>query len=185
MLGFRALEAHGGRRRDARRAIEAVPERLGSGVPTDVNRGTARFGPGVWMASGAERAERIEHRSDHPTRRRVTRPPKTAARAFSPGRSTRRWSPRVGGSAKGFAVANVTAAVRGSGPFLLVFPFDTDPGTGRWRREALRRVRAANERSRPASSRPFPRPGREADRRGRGRSVPWRAAACRPSVRGP
>ena len=44
---IRAQHVHGGRRRDARRAIKAGPERLGVWVPTDVNRGTARFGPGV------------------------------------------------------------------------------------------------------------------------------------------
>ena len=64
-------------------------------------------------------------------------------------------------------------------------PLDPDPGTGRWGRESLGPVRAANERTCPASSTPSPRPDREADRRGRGRSVPWRAAGCRPSARRP
>src|SRR5205807_6030609 len=70
------------------------------------------------MASGAERAERIERRSDRPTRRRATRPPKAAARARPVDAAIvaarGRWS------AKSSAVANVTAAVHGSGPFLLV-----------------------------------------------------------------
>ena len=58
----------------------------------------------------------------------------------------------------------------------------TEPRQATIRLRAPRRD-AVNERSRRASSRPSPRPEREAGRRGRGRSAPWRAAGCRPSAR--
>jgi hypothetical protein len=163
-----------------RSGCEAPSEGLGfRPVSTAVPRGSARVCDG-WRRETHRAPFRSsdQAQSDEASEDR--------GRALSPGRSTRRSSLRVGaGAQRGLRGRERDRGSTRVGPVPPLFRFDKGPGTGRCRRDASRQVRATNERSRPASSTPSPRPDREADRRGRGRSVPGRAAGCRPSARRP